>query len=141
MSNTEVTPSDFGVTRQSQSGSDLPPLRKVPMGGAESPLAQRFCPSAGVHVLIRPGAVNLMTSGVGTCRSEVSVGSERLNGVPLWVALSGAARDGGRDFGQSAPETVELPRSRGIAAPGKQPRRSTRLGAAVPRRAVSQRTW
>ena len=44
--------------------------------------------SAGVHALVRPGELNLMTAGAGICHSEVSTGAaDVLHGAQLWVAL------------------------------------------------------
>ncbi len=55
--------------------------------------------SAGVHAMIRPGELNLMTAGAGICHSEVSdPESPVLHGVQLWVALPDADRDTARDF-------------------------------------------
>ena len=55
--------------------------------------------SAGVHAMVRPGELNLMTAGAGICHSEVSIPSARiLHGVQLWVALPDADRNTGRDF-------------------------------------------
>jgi quercetin 2,3-dioxygenase len=66
--------------------------------------------SAGVHAMIRPGELNLMTAGAGICHSEVSVGSDAvLHGVQLWVALPDSDRDTGRDFAHYAPTPVSLP--------------------------------
>lgn len=60
--------------------------------------------SAGVHAMVRPGELNLMTAGAGICHSEVSVPSARiLHGVQLWVALPDADRNTGRDFVHFAP--------------------------------------
>ncbi|OBK10756.1 pirin family protein [Mycobacterium asiaticum] len=64
--------------------------------------------SAGVHAVVRPGELNLMTAGAGICHSEVSVGSTVLHGAQLWVALPDSARDTGRDFAHYAPEAVPL---------------------------------
>ena len=69
---------------------------------------------AGVHALIRPGELNLITAGAGICHSEVSTASDRparaiLHGVQLWVALPAADRDTGRDFAHYVPEPVSLP--------------------------------
>ncbi|MFG1934873.1 pirin family protein [Mycobacterium sp. NPDC048908] len=61
--------------------------------------------SAGVHALVRPGELNLMTAGAGICHSEVSTPATAvLHGVQLWVALPDAARDADRDFAHYAPE-------------------------------------
>lgn len=66
--------------------------------------------SAGVHSLVRPGELNLMTAGAGICHSEVSVDSEPvLHGAQLWVALPDHARDAGRDFAHYAPPPVDVP--------------------------------
>jgi redox-sensitive bicupin YhaK (pirin superfamily) len=66
--------------------------------------------SAGVHQLVRPGELNLMTAGAGICHSEVSTAATTiLHGVQLWVALPDAARNTGRDFAHYVPEPLELP--------------------------------
>lgn len=66
--------------------------------------------SAGVHAVVRPGELNLMTAGAGICHSEVSVDSRaQLHGVQLWVALPRSDRDAGRDFAHYAPAPVSLP--------------------------------
>ncbi|MEW5811878.1 MAG: pirin family protein [Actinomycetota bacterium] len=60
--------------------------------------------SAGVHAMVRPGELNLMTAGAGICHSEVSVASSPvLHGVQLWVALPDSDRDTGRDFAHHVP--------------------------------------
>jgi redox-sensitive bicupin YhaK (pirin superfamily) len=60
--------------------------------------------SAGVHAMVRPGELNLMTAGAGICHSEVSTPATTvLHGVQLWVALPGAHRDTARDFTHYAP--------------------------------------
>ncbi|KUH85676.1 MULTISPECIES: pirin family protein [unclassified Mycobacterium] len=64
--------------------------------------------SAGVHAMVRPGELNLMTAGAGIAHSEVSVSSTRsaatlLHGVQLWVALPDEARDTARDFAHFVP--------------------------------------
>lgn len=65
--------------------------------------------SAGVHAMVRPGELNLMTAGAGICHSEVSVGSGVLHGAQLWVALPDSARDTGRSFSHYAPAPISLP--------------------------------
>jgi len=66
--------------------------------------------SAGVHAVVRPGELNLMTAGAGICHSEVSVDSQgHLHGVQLWVALPRSDRDTGRDFAHYAPVPMSLP--------------------------------
>jgi hypothetical protein len=65
--------------------------------------------SLGTHALVRPGELNLMTSGHGICHSEVSTPATTvLHGVQLWVALPDAHRDGGRDFRHYAPPAADL---------------------------------
>ncbi|WP_149361456.1 pirin family protein [Lolliginicoccus suaedae] len=65
--------------------------------------------SGGVHGLVRPGEINLMTGGHGICHSEVSTSNTTvLHGVQLWVALPEHARDAPREFQHHAPELVEL---------------------------------
>jgi quercetin 2,3-dioxygenase len=66
--------------------------------------------SAGVHAMVRPGELNLMTAGAGICHSEVSVGSDAvLHGVQLWVALPDADRNTDRDFAHHVPQPISLP--------------------------------
>ncbi|MGX9788732.1 pirin family protein [Mycobacterium sp. MMS18-G62] len=61
--------------------------------------------SAGVHAMVRPGELNLMTAGAGICHSEVSTPATTiLHGVQLWVALPDADRDTGRDFAHYVPQ-------------------------------------
>jgi redox-sensitive bicupin YhaK (pirin superfamily) len=65
--------------------------------------------SLGTHELIRPGELNLMTSGHGICHSEVSTPATTvLHGVQLWVALPDAHRGGARDFQHYAPPAADL---------------------------------
>ncbi|MFE9748583.1 pirin family protein [Saccharothrix saharensis] len=65
--------------------------------------------SLGVHAVVRPGELNLMTAGHGICHSEVSTpGTTVLHGVQLWIALPDAHRDAPRDFQHYAPEAVAL---------------------------------
>jgi quercetin 2,3-dioxygenase len=65
--------------------------------------------SAGVHALVRPGELNLMTAGAGICHSEVSIESDAvLHGVQLWVALPDSDRDTGRDFAHYVPAPMSL---------------------------------
>lgn len=55
--------------------------------------------SAGVHAMVRPGEVNIMTSGHGIAHSEVSTpATTTLHGVQLWVVLPEADRDLPRNF-------------------------------------------
>lgn len=63
--------------------------------------------SAGVHALVRPGELNLMTAGAGICHSEVSTAATTmLHGVQLWVALPDADRDTDRRFDHYVPTPV-----------------------------------
>jgi quercetin 2,3-dioxygenase len=63
--------------------------------------------SAGVHAIVRPGELNLMTAGAGICHSEVSTAATSvLHGVQLWVALPDAARDTDRGFDRYVPTPV-----------------------------------
>ena len=65
--------------------------------------------SGGVHALVRPGEVNLMTSGRGIAHSEVSTPSTTtLHGVQLWVVLPAADRQAARAFDHHAAPLVEL---------------------------------
>jgi redox-sensitive bicupin YhaK (pirin superfamily) len=60
--------------------------------------------SGGVHAMVRPGELNLMTAGAGICHSEVSTAlTTVLHGVQLWVALPSSDRDTDRDFAHFAP--------------------------------------
>jgi quercetin 2,3-dioxygenase len=66
--------------------------------------------SAGVHAVVRPGELNLMTAGAGICHSEVSIEADAvLHGVQLWVALPGSDRGAGRDFAHYVPAPIALP--------------------------------
>jgi quercetin 2,3-dioxygenase len=63
--------------------------------------------SFGVHAIVRPGEVNLMTAGYGICHSEVSTPqTTELHGVQLWVALPADARDTECGFDHHVPEPV-----------------------------------
>jgi redox-sensitive bicupin YhaK (pirin superfamily) len=66
--------------------------------------------SAGVHALVRPGELNLMTGGHGIAHSELSsAGTSVLHGVQLWLALPDSSRNGPRAFAHHVPEPVHLP--------------------------------
>lgn len=70
----------------------------------------------GVHALVLPGEVNLMTGGSGIAHSEVSTAaSDVLHGVQLWVALPSSALDTGRAFDHHAALAVPLPHDAGTA--------------------------
>jgi redox-sensitive bicupin YhaK (pirin superfamily) len=65
--------------------------------------------SAGVHAMVRPGEMNLMTGGHGIAHSEVSTpATSTLHGVQLWVALPDHARDAPRDFQHHVPRELRL---------------------------------
>ena len=65
--------------------------------------------SAGVHALVCPGELNLMTAGAGICHSEVSTTAGAiLHGVQLWVALPDADRDTARGWDHFVPEPASL---------------------------------
>lgn len=71
--------------------------------------------SAGIHEIVRPGEVNLMTAGGGICHSEVSTeDTEILHGVQLWTALPENARHGERRFDHYVPQPVEFPGGRAL---------------------------
>lgn len=63
--------------------------------------------SGGVHALVHPGELNLMTAGDGICHSEVSTPATTiLHGVQLWVALPDSARRTTRGFEHYSPQPV-----------------------------------
>ena len=65
--------------------------------------------SGGVHAMVRPGEVNLMTSGYGIAHSEVSTQSRAaLHGVQLWVVLPEQSADLTREFQHFVPEAQEV---------------------------------
>ena len=65
--------------------------------------------SGGVHGMVRPGEMNLMTAGHGIAHSEVSTAATGvLHGVQLWVALPAGDREAARDFQHYVPELVPL---------------------------------
>ena len=66
--------------------------------------------SLGIHALVRPGELNLMTGGHGIAHSEVSTrDTTTLHGVQLWIVLPDEHRHTGRDFRHYAPPVVTLP--------------------------------
>ncbi|HEU4361561.1 MAG TPA: pirin family protein [Mycobacterium sp.] len=65
--------------------------------------------SGGVHALVRPGELNLMTGGHGICHSEVSTPKTTiLHGLQLWVALPADSRSAPRDFQHYVPAPFGL---------------------------------
>lgn len=72
--------------------------------------------SGGAIGQVRPGELNLMTSGAGICHSEVSTEStDVLHGVQLWVVLPDADRHTVRNFEHFAAEPVALTDDAGTA--------------------------
>jgi len=64
--------------------------------------------SGGVHSMVRPGEVNLMTSGRGIAHSEVSTPErDLLHGVQLWVVLPEASKDVIREFQHHVPDVLD----------------------------------
>lgn len=64
--------------------------------------------SGGVHEMVRPGEVNLMTSGYGIAHSEVSTPKrDLLHGVQLWVVLPEEDKDLVRDFQHHVPDRYD----------------------------------
>ena len=60
--------------------------------------------SGDVHAMVRPGEVNLMTSGYGISHSEVSTkGRDALHGTQLWVVLPKESADLTREFQHFVP--------------------------------------
>ncbi|MDO5502262.1 MAG: pirin family protein [Actinomycetia bacterium] len=71
--------------------------------------------SGGYHGMVRPGEVNLMTSGAGIAHSEVSTAATTtLHGVQLWVVLPEADRGAPRAFEHYA--APEVPVADGVTA-------------------------
>ena len=65
--------------------------------------------SGGVHAVIHPGEINLMTSGHGIAHSEVTTPeTDVLHGVQLWIALPERFRDTARAFQHHAPDEIRL---------------------------------
>lgn len=64
--------------------------------------------SGGVHAMVRPGEVNLMTSGHGIAHSEVSTPRrDLLHGVQLWVVLPDERKNLTREFQHHTPDVVD----------------------------------
>ncbi|GAA4673205.1 pirin family protein [Gordonia humi] len=65
--------------------------------------------SAGVHAMVLPGEVNLMSAGHGISHSEVSTtATDVLHGMQLWLALPDGVRDDPHGFQHHAPGEVAL---------------------------------
>jgi redox-sensitive bicupin YhaK (pirin superfamily) len=72
--------------------------------------------SHGVHAIVRPGELNLMSAGWGIAHSEVSTPTtDVLHGVQLWLVLPRGARGGPREFQHHAPTPTPLPDDAGTA--------------------------
>ncbi|MBB2988488.1 pirin family protein [Terracoccus luteus] len=66
--------------------------------------------TTGVHAMVRPGELNLMTAGSGIAHSEFSTPSTSvLHGAQLWLALPDATRHVAPTFEHYAPPAVERP--------------------------------
>jgi redox-sensitive bicupin YhaK (pirin superfamily) len=66
--------------------------------------------SAGFHVIVRPGELNLMTAGRGISHSEFSTpGTEVLHGAQLWLALPDASRNAEPGLVHHRPEPLSGP--------------------------------
>lgn len=78
--------------------------------------------SGGVHAVIHPGEINLMTSGHGIAHSEVSTPeTDLLHGVQLWIALPERFRDTARAFQHHAPCEVQLEGATALVFVGELP--------------------
>jgi hypothetical protein len=65
--------------------------------------------SMGTRALLRPGELNIMTSGHGICHAELPTPAAAiLHGVQLWIALPDEARHTGRDFRNHVPIPIDL---------------------------------
>ena len=63
----------------------------------------------GNHAMVRPGELNLMTSGHGIAHTEVSTPDTTvLHGVQLWVALPAESANTARDFAHYAPPAITV---------------------------------
>jgi redox-sensitive bicupin YhaK (pirin superfamily) len=66
--------------------------------------------SGGVHALVHPGELNLMTGGHGVCHSETSTPrTTTLHGFQLWLALPEESRGVPRAFQHHVPTPVSRP--------------------------------
>ena len=65
--------------------------------------------SSGVHAIVRPGALDLMTGGHGVAHSEVSTpATTTLHGAQLWFALPDTDRDAPRSFAHHVPTPIAV---------------------------------
>ncbi|CAI4175405.1 hypothetical protein CCOS2040_30375 [Streptomyces albidoflavus] len=93
--------------------------------------------SLGVHAMVRPGELNLMTGGHGISHSEVSTpGTRILHGVQLWVALPAAHRHAPRDFRPTSPppspSTAANSASSSARSPARRPPSPPSLPCSAP---------
>ena len=100
-------PDDVGAT----GGMDVPPHPHTGLQTVswlfEGEIEHRD--SLGMHAMVRPGELNLMTGGHGVAHSEVSTSATTtLHGVQLWLALPDSARHVPRDFVHHVPTPVRL---------------------------------
>ena len=101
----------FGPDDVSHSGMQVPPHPHTGLQTASwlfsGSIEHRD--SAGNHLFIRPGELNLMTAGRGISHSEMSVvGSDVLRGVQLWIALPDATRFCEPTFEHFVPDLHQL---------------------------------
>lgn len=114
--------------------------------------------AVGSDVVVRPGALNLMTSGEGIAHSEYSVGDAPipLDALQLWVALPESRRHGEPaferhenlpvvDLGDGADAVVVMGRLGGVASPATVHTplvgAEIRLPAGVPVRVPLEAGW
>lgn len=111
----------YGPTRvvdASRDGMDVPPHPHTGLQTVSWLFAGEIehRDSNGVHAMVRPGEMNLMTSGRGIAHSEVSTPqTTTLHGLQLWVALPEADRDMAREFQHHVPTETALPGDAGTA--------------------------
>ena len=98
-------PDDVARTR----GMDVPPHPHTGLQTVSWLFTIEHRDTTGVHELVRPGELNLMTAGSGVAHSEVSTPAcGILHGVQLWTALPDSARSVPRDFVHHVPEPLHL---------------------------------
>ena len=66
--------------------------------------------SVGIHALVRPRELNLMTAGHGIAHSEISRGDGLLHGAQLWVALPDAPAHHAPFFERTVPTPIQVGR-------------------------------
>ncbi len=71
--------------------------------------------TTGVHALVRPGELNIMTAGSGIAHSEFSTAATTvLHGAQLWVALPDAARGNAPGFEHYVPPVTQIDGARAL---------------------------